>query len=102
MSDPGPRSYWPLFDLVIRTPRLEIRLPREDEFGALLAVIEDGIPLKGYIHWSAFDNFEWASGYSMQFGLIAVDRTTQVRTMKPSARFLGELARANRLKGPGV
>jgi RimJ/RimL family protein N-acetyltransferase len=43
MSDPGPRSYWPLFDLVIRTPRLEIRLPREDEFGALLAVIEDGI-----------------------------------------------------------
>jgi RimJ/RimL family protein N-acetyltransferase len=33
----------PLFVLVIRTPRLEIRLPREDEFGALLAVIEDGI-----------------------------------------------------------
>ena len=49
----------------------------------------------GYIHWSAFDNFEWASGYAMQFGLIAVDRTTQERTVKPSARFLGEVARAN-------
>jgi RimJ/RimL family protein N-acetyltransferase len=39
----GNRSFWPLFDLVVRTPRLEIRLPREDEFGALMAVIEGGI-----------------------------------------------------------
>jgi len=60
----------------------------------------DGIPLKGYIHWSAFDNFEWASGYAMQFGLVAVDRETQERTIKPSARFLGEIARANRLQLP--
>jgi RimJ/RimL family protein N-acetyltransferase len=37
------RSFWPLFDLVVRTPRLEIRLPREDEFAALLGVIADGI-----------------------------------------------------------
>ena len=63
-------------------------------------VIADGIPLQGYIHWSAFDNFEWASGYAMQFGLIAVDRKTQERITKPSARFLGEIARANRLLLP--
>jgi RimJ/RimL family protein N-acetyltransferase len=37
------QSFWPLFGLVVRTPRLEIRLPREDEFNALLAVIEEGI-----------------------------------------------------------
>ncbi len=36
-------AFWPLFGLVVRTPRLEIRLPRENEFGALLAVIEAGI-----------------------------------------------------------
>jgi RimJ/RimL family protein N-acetyltransferase len=36
-------SFWPLFGLVVRTPRLEIRLPREDEFGALLALIDAGI-----------------------------------------------------------
>ncbi len=60
---------------------------------ALHRVVEDGIPLRGYVHWSAFDNFEWALGYRMQFGLIAVDRSTQVRTPKPSARFLGEIAR---------
>ena len=36
------RLFWPLFDLVVRTPRLEIRLPREDEFGSLMAVIAEG------------------------------------------------------------
>ena len=30
---------------------------------ALHEVIADGIPLRGYLHWSAFDNFEWALGY---------------------------------------
>ncbi len=40
---PHRRPFWPLFDLVVRTPRLEIRLPREEEFGALLALIADGI-----------------------------------------------------------
>lgn len=63
----------------------------------LYSVIQDGIPLRGYIHWSAFDNFEWAEGYRMQFGLIGVDRSTQERIVKPSARLLGEIARTNRL-----
>jgi beta-glucosidase len=67
---------------------------------ALHATIADGIPLRGYIHWSAFDNFEWAAGYAMEFGLIAVDRATQVRTLKPSAKFFGQIARANKLALP--
>ncbi len=67
---------------------------------ALHDVIGEGIPLRGYMHWSAFDNFEWARGYAMQFGLIAVDRTTQERTVKPSAHFLGDIARKNRLTLP--
>jgi beta-glucosidase len=65
---------------------------------ALHAVLGEGIPLRGYVHWSAFDNFEWALGYAMQFGLIAVDRATQERTPKRSARFLGGIARANYLE----
>ena len=64
---------------------------------ALHQTIEDGIPLAGYLHWSAFDNFEWALGYAPKFGLIAVDRTTQERTIKPSARYLGEIAQKNRV-----
>jgi beta-glucosidase len=68
---------------------------------ALHPLIGEGIPLRGYIHWSAFDNFEWASGYAMEFGLIAVDRKTQERRPRPSAQFLGDIARANKLAIPG-
>lgn len=51
--------------------------------------IADGLPIKGYIHWSLLDNFEWQKGFSMQFGLIAVDRSTQKRLPKPSLAYLG-------------
>jgi beta-glucosidase len=72
-----------------------------DALKSLHAVIADGIPLRGYVHWSAFDNFEWDKGYAMQFGLIAVDRATQEREPKPSAQFLGSIAKANRLTVAG-
>jgi beta-glucosidase len=68
-----------------------------DGLTALHELIGEGMPLRGYIHWSAFDNFEWALGYSMEFGLVAVDRATQIRTPKPSAAFLGGIARSNAL-----
>ncbi len=51
--------------------------------------IADGIPVKGYFYWSLMDNFEWQKGFAMQFGVIAVDRATQVRTAKPSLAVLG-------------
>lgn len=59
--------------------------------------LESGIDVRGYFCWSAFDNFEWISGYRPQFGIIAIDRITQQRTPKPSAYWLGGVARANRL-----
>lgn len=51
--------------------------------------IADGIPVKGYCHWSLLDNFEWQKGFSMTFGLIAVDRNTQTRHPKESLTYLG-------------
>ncbi|GGN99186.1 glycoside hydrolase family 1 protein [Saccharibacillus kuerlensis] len=54
--------------------------------------LNEGIDIKGYLHWSTFDNFEWNSGYSKHFGLIAVDRKTQKRQPKESARLLGQIA----------
>jgi beta-glucosidase len=69
---------------------------------AIHAEIEAGIPVRGYIHWSALDNFEWALGYSMRFGLVGVDRSTLARTVRPSGRFLGEIARTGRLASGGV
>jgi beta-glucosidase len=57
--------------------------------------LQDGIDVQGYCYWSVFDNFEWGLGYRPKFGLIAVDRQTQARTPKPSAEWLGSIARAN-------
>ncbi len=59
------------------------------------ACLRDGLDVRGYTYWSALDNFEWALGYRPTFGLIAVDRRTQQRTVKPSARWLGSIAHAN-------
>ena len=59
--------------------------------------IADGIDVRGYLHWTFLDNFEWMSGYAKTFGLVAFDRETFERTVKPSARWLGDVARANSL-----
>lgn len=53
--------------------------------------------MRGYIYWSAVDNFEWTYGYGPTFGLIGVDRSTFARTPKPSAEWLGRIAHANAL-----
>jgi len=57
--------------------------------------LNDGLDVRGYYAWSALDNFEWLEGYRPKFGIIAVDRETQERTVKPSGRWLGQVARAN-------
>ena len=59
------------------------------------ACLRNGIDVRGYTYWSALDNFEWSHGYRPTFGLIAVDRRTQARTVKPSAHWLGRVARAH-------
>jgi beta-glucosidase len=59
--------------------------------------IADGVDVRGYFHWTNMDNFEWARGYSAQFGLIEVDRKTLERTIKPSGRLYGRIAAANAL-----
>ncbi len=58
-----------------------------------------GIDVRGYIHWSMMDNFEWLEGYRPKFGLVEVDRETQLRKPKPSAVWLGGVARTNALDG---
>jgi len=62
--------------------------------------LDDGVDVRGYFVWSLLDNFEWAEGYRPRFGLHSVDRTTFVRTPKPSARWFGQVARANALVAP--
>lgn len=55
------------------------------------ACLRDGIDVAGYLYWSLIDNYEWQSGYAMQFGLMARDES---HPAKPSLTHLGELRRA--------
>lgn len=61
---------------------------------AVHRALSEGVPVKGYYHWSLVDNFEWAEGYSARFGLIAVDFETQARTVRRSGELYGEICRA--------
>jgi beta-glucosidase len=63
----------------------------------LVDAIDDGIDVRGYLHWSLLDNFEWGR-WAPTFGLVAVDRETFERTPKPSLGWLGSLARANAIE----
>lgn len=62
----------------------------------LEAAVADGVDVRGYLHWSALDNFEWGH-WAPTFGLIGVDRETFERHPKPSLAWLGSVARANGL-----
>jgi beta-glucosidase len=61
----------------------------EAALASLRAALDDGADVRGYLHWSLLDNYEWGS-YGPTFGLVAVDRVTLRRTPKPSLAWLGE------------
>lgn len=61
----------------------------EEALRGVKSCVDEGIPVKGYMYWSLMDNFEWQKGFSMTFGLIAVDRDTMERRPKESLAFLG-------------
>ena len=64
--------------------------------------IQAGVRLRGYIHWSSIDNFEWAEGFEPRFGLVHVDYNTQARSPKPSAYLYRDIIRRNGLSATDV
>jgi beta-glucosidase len=63
----------------------------QESIAQMMRAKKDGADVRGYLHWSLLDNFEWDKGYWPQFGLIAVDRTTMRRTPRGSARTYAEI-----------
>ncbi|MFK0283221.1 glycoside hydrolase family 1 protein [Streptomyces sp. NPDC090499] len=59
----------------------------------LFSAVDDGVDVRGYLHWSALDNYEWGH-WEPTFGLVAVDRKTFERHPKPSLGWLGGVARS--------
>lgn len=57
--------------------------------------IEEGIDVRGYLHWSLMDNFEWAEGYWPRFGLIEIDYKTLERKPRKSAHFYRDICIQN-------
>jgi beta-glucosidase len=64
--------------------------------------LRDGVPVKGYFHWTLTDNFEWAEGWNLRFGLIKLDPHTQAREMRRSAALYGEMCKSNALSADTV
>src|SRR5699024_5754961 len=64
-----------------------------DHLAAVNSLITDGIPVQRYYHWSLIDNFEWDLGLTPRFGLIHINYDTLERTIRPSGRFYGEIAK---------
>ena len=57
--------------------------------------INENVPVMGYYHWTLTDNFEWAEGWNLRFGLVKLNPETQERTLRRSGELYGEMARIN-------
>ncbi len=64
-------------------------------FRAAARAIRESVPLEAYFVWSLMDNFEWAEGYRLRFGLIHVDYPTQTRLLKSSAHWFSRVMAGN-------
>ncbi len=57
--------------------------------------INDGADVRGHMYWSLLDNYEWALGFGMRFGLVAIDYTNQSRTIRASASVYKQICEQN-------
>jgi beta-glucosidase len=80
----------------VRDPRRVDYLHRH--FVAAHRAMARGVDLRGYLVWSLMDNFEWAYGYSKRFGIVHVDYTSLVRTVKDSGHWVSDVIRTREIR----
>lgn len=68
-----------------------------DYVGSVHKAIEHGVDVRGYLHWSLLDNYEWAFGFEKRFGLVEVNYNTLKRTVRQSAFEYKKICDANAL-----
>lgn len=57
-----------------------------------LVYCSDGLDVRGYFAWSLLDNFEWAVGFTVRFGIYYVDYgNDQARYPKESAHWFRKI-----------
>ena len=66
-----------------------------EHLAMLQRAISEGIPVRGYLHWTLVDDFEWAEGWGTHLGLLAMNRLTKERTPRKSSALFAEICRAN-------
>ncbi len=66
-----------------------------DHISALEEAYNTGIKVQGYLHWALTDNYEWAQGFRMKFGLVYVDLETKKRVPRRSAYIYSEIVKNN-------
>ncbi len=99
LADFGQR--WPDLPLVVTESGIatEVGERRAENVVRALEQISrargEGVDVRGYYHWSLYDNFEWAEGFKPRFGLYHVDYTTYERTPTKGAEVLGEISGAH-------
>ena len=57
--------------------------------------VMQNMPVMGYYHWTLVDNFEWAEGWNLRFGLIEVNSETQERKLRRSGELYAEICKTN-------
>ena len=62
--------------------------------------LQQNIPVQGYYHWTLVDNFEWAEGWTLRFGLIELEPETQERRPRPSADLYTAIVQGNAISPP--
>lgn len=65
-------------------------------------MIDEGIPVERYYHWTLVDNFEWIEGESARFGLVACDFPTQRRTVRSSGRLFARICATGLVPADGA